>query len=305
MTMTADLPSTVDAEEPGKPAPREARRGELAEVLQRGVAELPDNALLNEDLDLDSLAMMSLIAWLDSYRVTIDTDQDLPRSIGEVLGLVEKASAPGVSVTIAAARAAASRERGMFGADQVALPAFHDPLAPILAAHGLYLTPVTPDDMGFLYGLAVRPETCFRWRYRGAPPSVERFQNELWMQVLVQYVVKRTADNQPVGHIICYGCDPAMQWGYIGAVFTPQVAGTGLAANAVAMFVRYLFHCFPFRKLYLEVPGFNWAELRSGEGRFFHVEGVLKEHNNYAGRLWDQYLCAMYREEVDGIPAAT
>jgi len=36
----------------------------------------------------------------------------------------------------------------------------------------------------------------------------------------------------------------------------------------------------------------------SGEGRLFHVEGVLREHSYYAGRYWDEYLCAVYSDDV-------
>jgi hypothetical protein len=78
----------------------------------------------------------------------------------------------------------------------------------------------------------------------------------------------------------------------------PPHTGTGLAAQAVALFLRYLFHTFPLTKAYLEVPGYNWAQVRSGEGTLFEVEGVLRDHHFYAGRRWDQYLCAIYRDRL-------
>ena len=39
----------------------------------------------------------------------------------------------------------------------------------------------------------------------------------------------------------------------------------GLAAEMVTLFSRNLFRVFPLRKLYLEIPGFNWDQLSSGE----------------------------------------
>jgi RimJ/RimL family protein N-acetyltransferase len=93
-----------------------------------------------------------------------------------------------------------------------------------------------------------------------------------------------------------------MRFGYIGAVFIPEYAGSGEGAQAVAAFLRYLFHTFPFQKLYMEIPGFNWPQVRSGEGRLFQVEGVLRNHSYYAGRQWDEYLCAVYADSLKPAP---
>jgi RimJ/RimL family protein N-acetyltransferase/aryl carrier-like protein len=276
---------------------REAYRDELAALLHRDPSALPDQALLLEDLALDSLAMMSVLTWLDSHGVAIDAVQDRPASVGAVLSLAERAGrSPGLSIRVTDPAAGVP-----FGPADIATwrrPAA-DPLAPVLDDQAVRLVPVAADDLGFLYSLAIRPETCFRWRYRGAPPSFDRFVDDLWRQVLVQLVAKSTADNQPVGHVVAYGADPAMRHLYVGAVFLPPFAGTGLAARAVGMFMRYLFHTFPLHKIYLEVPGFNWSQVSSGQEHAFQVEGVLRDHDHYAGRTWDQYLCAVYRNQPE------
>jgi RimJ/RimL family protein N-acetyltransferase len=115
--------------------------------------------------------------------------------------------------------------------------------------------------------------------------------------------VARTAGKgEPAGHVVAYDADLAQGHASIGALFTPDHAGTGQAAEVTAVFVRYLFHTFRLHKLYLEVPGFNWPQVRSGAGRFFHVEGVLRDHDHYAGRYWDSYVCAIYPDEVTSCP---
>jgi RimJ/RimL family protein N-acetyltransferase len=292
--LTASPAESVDAG-----SPRDSHRDELAMLLDLDPASLPDHARLIEDLALDSLAMMKVIGWLAEHGVTIDTDRSWPTRVGDVLSLIGAAASPGLSVRVIGD---AHLDRDSATGAMPAMPApaqpSVDPLAPVLAGHGLRLFPVRPDDIGFLYSLAVRPETGFRWRYRGAPPSLERFTEDLWRQVLVQYLVRRTDDDQPVGQIVAYGADPALHYVYLGAVFAPPHTGTGQAAHAVAMFVRYLFHTFPISKVYLEVPGYNWDQLSSGEGALFEVEGVLHDHHQYAGRLWDQYICAIYRDRL-------
>lgn len=67
-----------------------------------------------------------------------------------------------------------------------------------------------------------------------------------------------------------------------GRCSTPDCTGTGLAAQAVSLFVRYLFQVFPLCKA----------------GSLFRLEGVLHNHDYYAGRHWDKYLCAIYPDDV-------
>lgn len=270
--------------------PRERRRRELAEVLGRDADDLIDDARLVGDLALDSLGMMRLLVWLERHGVSIDDDRHRDARVREILALLERTASPGLKVHVAGHGPAGSPT----AVDLVASRAAASPLAPVLKTRTLLLAPIAGDDIDYLYALSVEPETCFRWRYRGAPPSIDRFVADLWTQVLVQFIARRSRDNRPVGHVVAYGADAAQRHAYVAALFGPQYAGTGVAAQSVAVFVRYLFHTYPLRKLYLEVPGFNWPQLRSGEGSLFRVEGILRDHDHYAGRSWDKYLCAIY-----------
>ena len=272
---------------------RDVYRQELAAALDFEPELLADTVRFTDELGLDSLGMMRLIIWLESHGVSVDHSGRLG-SVGDVLTLVETASAPGLSVRLVNPMDAATAGPTTVHIGQRFAV---DPLAPVLSTPALWLTPVQPDDLTFLYGIAIHPDTSYRWRYRGAPPSVERFAESLWKQVIVQFVARRSGDREPVGHLIAFGADPHMLNAHVGAVFLPEYAGTGLAAQAVGTFLRYLFQIFPFRKLYLEIPGFNWPQVRSGEGRLFQVEGVLREHSYYAGRYWDEYLCAVYADQ--------
>jgi RimJ/RimL family protein N-acetyltransferase/aryl carrier-like protein len=285
--------------EPAGPAvaPREVYRRELAELLDLDPASLPDRARLVEELGLDSLALMRVLVWLERRGVVVGSERDRPARVGDLLALIDAATG-GMSIRIGDGRA------GPAGVTDVPAPQppAWDPLVPVLTGNGLRLDPVTPEDTRFLYTLACAPETSFHWRYRGAPPPLERFTNDMWNQIVVQFVARRIEDDQPVGQLIAYGADPTARFLYLGAVFIPSYSGTGLAARAVGVFVRYLFHTFPLAKVYLEVPGYNWPQVRSGEGTLFEVEGVLRDHHYYAGRCWDQYLCAIHRDRL--LPAS-
>lgn len=299
--MTAGTAASSDGAVTGR---RDAWRREIAQVLDVPVAALGDDARLVDDLALDSLAMMSLLGWLDSRGIRAAGPHAL-RRVGDILALLEHLPAGGgVSIVIRGAGTApdpsAPWRPDEFRSARPPTPeAGYSPLAPVLGNQTYRLTPLSSGDVDFLYALAVHPANGYRWRYRGVPPSPDRFGAELWGQVLVQYVVRTHATGEPVGLVVAYSADLAQGHASVAAVFLPEHAGTGLAADITALFVRYLFHTFRLRKLYLEIPGFNWPQLRSGAGRQFQVEGVLRDHDFYAGRFWNKYLCAIYPTDAD------
>lgn len=259
---------------------------ELAALLDMPLEALDDKTSLRGGLALDSLSMMRVVTWLESRGVSVTAEDDLPDTVGELMSLLDTVSPFKV------------RLGGIPGVPQrFAAKPPPDPLVPVLETAALRLSPPVPDDLGFLYSLAVRPETGFRWRYRGSVPPIERFKAELWNQVLVQFVVRRVEDDAPVGHVVAYGDELSLRHTYVGAVFHPRWAGTGLPAQAVSLFVKHLFHTFALNKIYMEVPGYNWPQVQSGQASLFRVEGVLRDHDYYAGRLWDKYICALYPED--------
>lgn len=274
MTTQLDPPHTAE---------RETHRADLAALLERDLAALPDDARLIDDLGLDSLAMMTVLTWLDTRGVVIGNPAALT-SVGDVLAMLDR---PGVSVRMA------DGSPGPAGLPALPRPApTADPLVPVLETAAFRLRPVQQSDLTALYTLAIHPQTAFRWRYRSAQPTMDTFARELWTGVLVQYVVRPARGDDAAGLVVAYS--PAEGHAYLGAVFDPAHTGSGLAAQAVMAFARYLFHSFPLRKLYLEIPEFNMPQLRSGAGRLFQVEGVLREHCYHAGRWWDQHIAAIY-----------
>ena len=138
---------------------------ELAALLDLPVEALDDKVSLRGGLALDSLSMMRVVTWLESRGVSIAAEEDLPATVGELLSLLD--TAPPFKLRLG----------GVPGLPQrfAAVPP-PDPMVPVLETAALRLAPPIPDDLGFLYALAVQPETGFRWRYRGSVPPFERFK---------------------------------------------------------------------------------------------------------------------------------
>ena len=57
----------------------------------------------------------------------------------------------------------------------------------------------------------------------------------------------------------------------------------------------------PFRKLYAEVAGFNYAQFASAVPLIFTEEGRLTDHDFYQGRYWDKHVLALSRDRWQGV----
>jgi RimJ/RimL family protein N-acetyltransferase len=76
----------------------------------------------------------------------------------------------------------------------------------------------------------------------------------------------------------------------------PSARSSMLTVSGFALFVDYLFAGWNFRKLYLEIPEYNYPPMKSFASRFFAEEGRLAEHAFMAGRWWDLIIVALWRK---------
>lgn len=175
-----------------------------------------------------------------------------------------------------------------------------DDLSSPLAIGNIILEPPDRTDVPFLYALATALETGRNWRFRGHIPALDQFSASLWERVLTQFVVRRQSNRDPIGQVVCYNPDPNNGFGYLGGVFLPRVEKSGAPIAAMNALVRHVFSNWTFRKLYMEVPEFNYPAIRSGVGRYFDVEGHLRNHDFSDGRYWDKYILSITRERAAG-----
>lgn len=161
------------------------------------------------------------------------------------------------------------------------------------------LREIQSNDFGWLYAISTASATGFRWRYRGTTPRPEEFANQLWSQVLSQYIVARADTGESIGLVVCYNPNFPDSWAYLAAIGSPKFMGTGAMVEGVALFLDEVFRNWNFRKLYMEAPEFNVDQVRSGLGGFFHEEGRMKDHHFYDGKYHDQLILALYRDEYE------
>ena len=150
------------------------------------------------------------------------------------------------------------------------------------------LAPIGADSAEFLYQLAIDDAVGWRWRFGGTIPRRDTFDQTIWNGVLTQFIVVEKVRGTMIGSVLAYNTDLNHGFTYAAAAMLGEVAGFGIGIEAVDLFVRHLFACYRFRKIYFEVPEYNISQFGSSIGSLLRQEGILKDHTYYQGKFWDE-----------------
>ncbi|HTU14214.1 MAG TPA: GNAT family protein [Solirubrobacterales bacterium] len=107
-------------------------------------------------------------------------------------------------------------------------------------------------------------------------------------------VIKRV-DRTPLGLVVAYQANFQDGYAYVAAAKFEPKQKSPLMILGIVMFINYVFSCWNFRKLYMEVPEYNLPQFSSRIDRYFTVEGTLREHIYSVGRYWDQFILSVDR----------
>ena len=159
------------------------------------------------------------------------------------------------------------------------------------------LVPMLPKHYGVLYEVGTLDPTTFQWRFRGSIPNPEQFREALDSpNVFSKFAVVNNSDlDTPTGLVMAYNQSPKDGFCYIAA---SMARGQGVGAiEGFALFARYVFRYWPFRKLYVEAPEPNVAQYASiVKLGLFKEEGRFRDHYYYDHNYWDFITFALYRE---------
>lgn len=208
--------------------------------------------------------------------------------------------------TLADERAASGRAGRMSGeADRVARAPSLGELdnerartfrAPPLTGRHVALRAPTPGDYERLQALETSSELAPQWRLRGATPSPQDWMQGAWRGVLAQFLVlPRGKGSNPVGLVVVYQANFQDGFAYVAATTLEPRRRSPLLMLGFGVFLNYVFRCWNFRKLYMEVPAYNFTQFASGVDRYFTVEGRLRDRMFLDGQYWDQYVLAIDR----------
>lgn len=166
-----------------------------------------------------------------------------------------------------------------------------------LNAPSLHLRAVEPPDVPQLYRMAVAPEAITRWRLRGTSPSPDQFERLLWDSILAQFVVTDER-NEALALVSAYNAH-SDGYAYLSVLSRSDAPGVGL--HGTALLLVYLFDTFPLRIVYGESPDLAYRQFASGQGRYFDVEGRMRERRPYRDGYVDEVILAIHRHHLPSI----
>ena len=129
------------------------------------------------------------------------------------------------------------------------------------------------------------------------PP--EQYGAQLWDNCHAAFIYESSAQNGSAGVVMSYSAD--MRNGFAYLAFARLRQGTSplhdavVAAEALVLFVDFLFQGWDLRKIYVEVAEYNLGQFSSLVS-LLDVEARLKQHVYLDGRHWDMIIAALRRD---------
>ena len=177
-------------------------------------------------------------------------------------------------------------------------PGVQQDLTAIPCAHrGIRLREVVEDDLPFLFRLFADPTRCHLWK-QGRKVYDEREFHEAWIgwssdMMGAKFLVEQRGE--PIGLVFEYGQSLEDAHTKVTSLLEAGSVGSGRGAVATALLCEWLFACLPFRKIYMEVYGYNPRVAGMLRKAGLCEEGRLRENRFWNGEWWDLHIFALYR----------
>ncbi|MBE7385748.1 MAG: GNAT family N-acetyltransferase [Leptolyngbya sp. SIO1E4] len=103
---------------------------------------------------------------------------------------------------------------------------------------------------------------------------------------------------EPVGRFVYFDVNSRNRSAEFGYIVCPDYRGQGLGTAMLTLALDHLFATTDLNKLYCQTAAFNTASVKLLEKLGFHRDGILREHHELDGRLWDDFVYSMLRHEL-------
>jgi RimJ/RimL family protein N-acetyltransferase len=140
------------------------------------------------------------------------------------------------------------------------------------------------------------------WRLpnRGMSVPAAGFEQSLDGAALLMVAASRTDSLRPSTLFALNDFDPLNQRASLSRIGLRLGLGDeiGPAARmeATGMFLSHAFAVMPLHKITANIPAYNYSQFAEGEGVFFEVEGVHREHDLIGGSRFDVTSIAIFRD---------
>jgi [ribosomal protein S5]-alanine N-acetyltransferase len=103
--------------------------------------------------------------------------------------------------------------------------------------------------------------------------------------------------DEPVGKFTYFDFNSRNQSAEFGYTVNPKFRNCGIGTSMLVAAINRLFSTTNLNKLYCQTAAFNIPSIKLIEKLHFHRDGVLREHHELDGKLWDDYIYSILRRE--------
>lgn len=160
--------------------------------------------------------------------------------------------------------------------------------------------PVEEVDLEAVFALLVENGQSALVRFGGRLPRFAQFAAHAWDDVLCQWLVIDPHYDRLLGvvHIASPNFEDGVAW--LSAVRSRSVVrsvGESLAfMSGVLLVMNYVWDTWPLRIVSMETTSSAYAQFASGAGKYFEVEGRLRDRRFRNGRYEDVLILSITRE---------
>lgn len=113
----------------------------------------------------------------------------------------------------------------------------------------------------------------------------------------VNLVFFEEGTHEAVGRVQCFDFNSRNRSAEFGYCVNPLFRGRGVGSRMLTMAITALFDREGLNKLYCQTAEFNIASVRLLERLGMHRDGILREHHELDGKLWDDFVYSILQHE--------
>lgn len=175
----------------------------------------------------------------------------------------------------------------------------------LLETKRIRLRRITNDDLSILFGWRNDEnfiQNCSNRRNKvDYEEFIKEFTKDFERDRHIQFMVERIRDKNPIGAVYSYGYKSVDKYAFITTYLADGFRKFGYGAEALALFLEYLFETFGLHKIYFEVYEYNAESLKGIVKAGFVEEGRFKEQRLWNGKRYDVLRYAVFRNDIPRI----
>ena len=175
--------------------------------------------------------------------------------------------------------------------------------APDLIGDRVYLRPAMPEDYAQTYAWFLKSgpssQTCRPVPIVTPEEMVMRQKSKEKSPDRGDFVIVDKDRERLVGKLAFFNLNLLNRSAELGYSVDPEMQRRGIAREGLSLLVKYLFRQLNLNKVYAQTGAFNTASVALLEALGFKRDAVLREHHFHDGRLHDDYVYSLLKNECN------